>query len=61
MRIFNHYSHQSQLLGHKLRFVGLTGTPYRGKGYIIVGDDLFFKEEVCAITAEWLIENSYLT
>lgn len=61
MRIFNHYSHQSQLLGHKLRFVGLTGTPYRGKGYTIIGDDLFFKEEVCAITAEWLIENSYLT
>ena len=61
MRIFNHYSYQAQLLGHKLRFVGLTGTPYRGKGYTIVGDDLFFKEEVCAITAEWLIENSYLT
>ncbi len=61
MRIFNHYSYLSQLLGHKLRFVGLTGTPYRGKGYTIVGDDLFFKEEVCAITAEWLIENSYLT
>lgn len=61
MRIFNHYSHLSQLLGHKLRFVGLTGTPYRGKRYTIVGEDLFFKEEVCAITAEWLIENSYLT
>lgn len=61
MRIFNHYSYLSQLLGHKLRFVGLTGTPYRGKGYTIIGDDLFFKEEVCAITAEWLIANSYLT
>ncbi len=61
MRIFNHYSHQSKVLNHKLRFVGLTGTPYRGKGYTIIGDDLFFKEEVCAITAEWLIENSYLT
>lgn len=61
MRIFNHYSHLSKVLGHKLRFVGLTGTPYRGKGYTIIGDDLFFKEEVCAITAEWLIENNYLT
>ncbi len=61
MRIFNHYSHQSKILNYKLRFVGLTGTPYRGKGYTIVGDDLFFKEEVCAITAEWLIENNYLT
>lgn len=61
MRIFNHYLHQSKLLGHKLRFVGLTGTPYRGKGYTIIGDDLFFKEEVCSITAEWLIDNGYLT
>lgn len=61
MRIFNHYSLLAQALGHKLRFVGLTGTPYRGKGHTIVGDKLFFKEEVCAITAEWLIENFYLT
>jgi len=61
MRIFNHYSYMSQLLGHKLRFVGLTGTPYRGKGHTIVGEKLFFKEEVCAITAEWLIDNFYLT
>lgn len=60
MRIINHYSYLSQLLGHKLRFVGLTGTPYRGKGYTIIGDDLFFKEEVCAITAEWLIQENYL-
>lgn len=61
MRIFNHYSTYAQTLGHKLRFVGLTGTPYRGKGHTIVGENLFFKEEVCAITAEWLIENTYLT
>jgi DNA repair protein RadD len=61
MRIFNHYSIYAQTLGHKLRFVGLTGTPYRGKGHTIVGEDLFFKEEVCSITAEWLIENAYLT
>lgn len=57
MRIFNHYNS----LGQKIRFVGLTGTPYRGKGHTIVGDNLFFKEEVCAITADWLIENTYLT
>lgn len=61
MRIFNHYSILAQALGHKLRFVGLTGTPYRGKGHTIVGEKLFFKEEVCAISAEWLIDNSYLT
>jgi DNA repair protein RadD len=61
MQIFNHYSMHAQTLGHKLRFVGLTGTPYRGKGHTIVGEKLFFKEEVCAITADWLIENTYLT
>lgn len=61
MRIFNHYSILAQTLGHKLRFVGLTGTPYRGKGHTIIGEKLFFKEEVCAITAEWLIDNFYLT
>jgi DNA repair protein RadD len=61
MRIFNHYSILAQTLGHKLRFVGLTGTPYRGKGHTIMGEKLFFKEEVCAITAEWLIDNFYLT
>ncbi len=61
MRIFNHYSIYAQTLDHKLRFVGLTGTPYRGKGHTIVGEKLFFKEEVCAITAEWLIQENYLT
>lgn len=57
IRIFDHY----KSMGHKLRFVGLTGTPYRGKGHTIVGEDQFFKEEVCAITAEWLIQENYLT
>lgn len=61
MRIFNHYTNLAVKLKHKLRFVGLTGTPYRGKGHTIVGEDLFFKEEVCAVTAEWLISESYLT
>lgn len=61
MRIFNHYAIYAQINGHKIRFVGLTGTPYRGKGHTIIGDSLFFKEEVCAITADWLIENTYLT
>lgn len=56
MRIFNWYSS----LGHKIRFVGLTGTPYRGKGHSIVGDKQFFKEEVCSISAEWLIKHGYL-
>ncbi len=61
MRIFNHYEHESQIHNFKLRFVGLTGTPYRGKGHSIVGIDQFFKEEVCSITASWLIDAGYLT
>jgi len=61
MRIFNHYAMYAQQEGHKIRFVGLTGTPYRGKGHTIVGPHHFFKEEVCAITAEWLIKEKYLT
>jgi len=61
MRIFNHYALYAQQEGHKLRFVGLTGTPYRGKGHTIVGEKLFFQEEVCAITADWLIKEGYLT
>lgn len=61
MRIFNHYIIAAQTSRHKIRFVGLTGTPYRGKGHAIIGEHLFFKEQVCAITADWLIENNYLT
>lgn len=57
MHIFNHYNS----LGQKIRFVGLTGTPFRGKGHTIVGENHFFKEEVCSITADWLIQNNYLT
>lgn len=60
IRIFNHYTLYAQQEGHKIRFVGLTGTPYRGKGHTIVGDSHFFKEEVCSIPAEWLIQNNYL-
>lgn len=56
MKIFNWY----KAMGHKIRFVGLTGTPFRGKGHKIVGDDQFFKEEVCAITTGWLVQNNYL-
>lgn len=61
MRIFNHYSIYAQANGHKVRFVGLTGTPYRGKGHTIIGENQFFKEEVCSISAEWLIGENYLT
>lgn len=61
MRIVNWYGYQAQLHGHKYRVVGLTGTPYRGKGISIVGPNEYFKEEVCSISTSWLIENGYLT
>ncbi len=61
MRILNWYGYQSQLNGYKYRVVGLTGTPYRGKGMSIVGPNEYFKEEVCSISTSWLIENGYLT
>ena len=61
MKIFNWYSARSKDANEKIRFVGLTGTPYRGKGHSIVGVDQFFKEEVCSISAEWLISKGYLT
>lgn len=60
-RIINHYGHLAQLKGHSYRIIGLTGTPYRGKGYSIIGNDQFFKEEVCNISASWLISQGYLT
>lgn len=61
MRILNWYGYQSQLNNHKYRVIGLTGTPYRGKGISIVGPNEYFKEEVCSISTSWLIENGYLT
>jgi superfamily II DNA or RNA helicase len=61
IKIFNWYAQLAKDKGHKIRFVGLTGTPFRGKGHSIVGADQFFKEEVCSISAEWLISKGYLT
>jgi len=61
MRILNHYGQQAQFQNRKFRIVGLTGTPYRGKGESIVGPNQFFKEQVCSISTSWLIENKYLT
>jgi DNA repair protein RadD len=61
IRIWLHYRLMAQTEGYKYRIVGLTGTPYRGKNEYIVGDNQFFKEEICSITAPWLIEQGYLT
>jgi DNA repair protein RadD len=61
MRILNHYGHKAQEGNYSFRVVGLTGTPYRGKSVSIVGENQFFKEEVCNISTSWLIKNKYLT
>lgn len=56
MRIFSHY----KMIHPAMRIIGLTGTPYRGKGVSIVGENQFFKNQACDISASWLIERSYL-
>lgn len=60
-RIINHYGMMAQTHQYSYRIVGLTGTPYRGKGNSIVGKEQFFKEEICNIGTSWLISEGYLT
>jgi DNA repair protein RadD len=60
-RIINHFGLLSQAEDYSFRTIGLTGTPYRGKGNSIIGPDQFFREEVCNIPASWLIQQGYLT
>lgn len=60
-RILNHYGHLAQSYGHSYRIIGLTGTPYRGKGDSIIGETQFFKKEICNISTSWLIEQGFLT
>ena len=60
-RIIHHYGRLAQTYGHSYRVIGLTGTPYRGKGHSIVGEDQFFKEEICNISTSWLINQGFLT
>ena len=56
MKIFNHYLE----LNPKLKIIGLTGTPYRGKGIPIYGDDKFFKHKTADVSTTWLIDNGFL-
>lgn len=56
MRIINHYKE----INPNLRVVGLTGTPFRGKGESILGDDKFFKHKTADIGMAWLIENKFV-
>ncbi len=60
-KIILHYGRMAQNKGYSYRIVGLTGTPYRGKGHTIIGNNQFFKEEVCNISTSWLISQKYLT
>ncbi len=61
MRILNHYSMMAQIDQYKFKVVGLTGTPYRGKGVSIVGDNEFFKSKACEISVSWLIQQGFLS
>ena len=56
MRLLSHY----KLLYPSMRVIGLTGTPFRGKGIGIVGEQQFFKNQACDISTSWLIEQGYL-
>ena len=60
-RIVHHFGLLAQAEQYNYRVIGLTGTPFRGKGNSIIGDDQFFREEVCNISAIWLIQQGYLT
>ena len=60
MRIIHHYGMLAQSKGHKYRVLGMTGTPYREKANTIVGEECFFKEEVCNVSATYLINQGYL-
>ena len=61
MRILNHFGRLAQENNYSFRVVGLTGTPYREKANSIIGDDQYFKEKVCEISASWLIGQGFLT
>lgn len=60
-RIISHYGFLAQQDQRSFRVVGFTGTPFRDKNESIVGPNKLFKEEVCSISAPFLIERGYLT
>lgn len=61
IRILKHYSMKAQIDGYKFKLIGLTGTPYRGKGESIVGPTGLFKTKACEISTSWLIQQKFLT
>ncbi len=60
-RIFNHFGLMAQQEQYSFRIIGFTGTPFRDKSESIVGENAFFKEEVCNITTKYLIDEGFLT
>lgn len=56
MMIIAHY----MAINPNMRIVGLTGTPFRGKGFSIVGDDKFFKHQTADISLKWLTDNKFV-
>lgn len=60
-RIFHHYGFLAQQEQYSFRIIGFTGTPFRDNNQSIVGKNAFFKEEVCNISTEFLINQGYLT
>lgn len=56
MKIISHYKE----INKNLRVVGMTGTPFRGKGDSILGDDKFFIHKTADISLRWLTENKFV-
>lgn len=56
MRIVRHYKQEYP----KMRVLGATGTNFRYKNELIVGDKCLFKSQVGNISTAWLIEQGYL-
>ncbi len=56
MKIIRHY----QELNPNMRIVGMTGTPFRGRGESILGESKFFKHQTADIGLKWLTENKFV-
>lgn len=56
MRILRHY----KILNPRMRLLGLTGTPFRGAGHPIVGEECLFKTQVANVGMGMLIREGYL-
>jgi len=60
MRIIHHFGYLAQRDDFNFQVIGLTGTPFRGKGVPLVEEGSFFKRQIGNITTSWLIDQGYL-